>query len=199
VSNAPHRASPFSRRWGGEQVLAPALAGGITLRALAERAVYRLEVGDRTAFEAAFRRLFGWPPPAINRSGGTVELRCLGVAPAAWLFTGPDDGNRRLWQSCRDLADAADGALVDLSHGYCVLSLEGGAARGLLAQLCPADVHFAAFSADYCLSSNLEGHRVLIDVPDERPALELFVERSYSLSFWECLVDAAETYAEAGP
>ena len=198
MSDAPHRTLAFPRRWGGEQGLAPAFAGGIALRALAERAVYRLEVGDRAAFEAACRRVFGWPPPAINRSGGTGELRCLGVAPAAWLFTGPDDENRRLWKSCHDLADAADGALVDLSHGYCVLSLEGGAARALLARLCPADVHSAAFSAGYCLSSNLEGHRALIDVPDDGPAFELFVERSYSLSFWECLVDAAETQAEAG-
>lgn len=198
VSDVRDRTSAVSRLPVGEQSHVRTFSCGITLRVLAGRAIYRLEMRRREAFEAACERVFGWPAPAINRAAGDRGVRCLGVAPAAWLFTAPEDGHGRLWQSCRDLGDAMDGALVDVSHGFCVLRLEGAGARALLARLCPIDVHPAAFAPGHCSSSNLEGHRVLIDVPDDGPAFELFVERSYSLSFWECLVDAAETQAEAG-
>lgn len=197
MSDGGPRTSALSRLPFGEETLLRSFVSNITVEALAGRAVYRLEIRNRESLGAACTRIFGWLPPTINQRAGHHGLQCLGVAPAAWLFSSAEDGDGGLWRNCRDLAAATDGALVDVSHGYCVLRLAGEGARALLARLCPVDVRPAAFAPGRCLSSNLEGHRVLIDAQDDGLAFELFIERSYSLSFWACLIDAATVLGEA--
>ena len=144
---------------------------GLTL--VQVRAAPGAQVSDRTAL------------PAVNVALIEADRTILGLAPDTWLIVGPDPGDPMAPQGA---------TAVDLSHAWSVLRMAGPGARDLLSKICALDTHPRAFKPGACFRSDLEHHPVLVHAVDESPSFDLYVPRSYALSFWDCLSDAAREF-----
>jgi len=66
------------------------------------------------------------------------------------------------------------------------------AARGVLAQGCPLDLHPRAFRAGACAQSLLAGIDVLLHQRDDAPSYDLQVRWSHAAYLWAWLAAAAQ-------
>ena len=127
------------------------------------------------------------PLPAVNAAFVHAERTVLGLAPDAWLIVTPEPADLT--------ALVPEGATaVDLSHAWSVLRLQGAKAREVLSKICALDTHPRAFKPGACFRTDLDRHSVLVHAVDETPTFDLYVARSFALSFWDCLSDAAREF-----
>ena len=84
--------------------------------------------------------------------------------------------------------------MVDVSDRACVLRLSGAAARGVLVQGCPLDLHPRLFAPGACAQSRYLKTAILIDQVDERPTYDLQAPRSRAQYLWELLVEASREF-----
>ncbi len=125
-------------------------------------------------------------PIEPNASTTAGEVTLLATAPGQWIVVGldgPDTIDPRGLQ--RRLPPAF--VLTDLSHSRCVLRLEGTAARDILAKGLPIDLHERAFPPGTCAQSHVFEIGVLVHLVDLTPRFDLFIHRTYAVSFWEWL------------
>lgn len=153
--SAPDRRSrfPASRpRAGGH-------ADGAAL-AIVERPMTLIQVtarrGRQAEVAAAMARDFGLALPAAGAIATGADKAALWLQPESWLITAPAALAGSLPAA---LATAVKGiaAVVDQSHGRCVLDISGEAARAVLARLCRLDLDARAFAPDRC-AATLVGH-----------------------------------------
>ena len=72
--------------------------------------------------------------------------RVVWAGPDDWFVIGPAGLQEALAQQLRAAAGERHCAVTDVSSGYAVLTLAGGAARDVLAQGCPLDLHPRLFA-----------------------------------------------------
>ena len=63
-----------------------------------------------------------------------------------------------------------------------------------MAKGCTLDFHASRFSAGHCAQTSLGHVNALINYIDDEPTFDLFVLRSYAVSFWEWTTDAAQEF-----
>ncbi len=138
--------------------------------------------------EMAFADATGVALPMVsNTSAITNGLTLLSTAPHRWIVVGldgldsitPDNLGRRLSPAY---------VVTDLSHSRCVLRLEGSAARDILAKGLPIDLHERAFPPGTCVQSHVFEIGVLAHLVDAVPRFDLYIHRSYAISFWDWLI-----------
>ncbi len=142
----------------------------------------QVAVFDKTA-EAAVAAATGALPQenarAIESSGRTI----FRTGPLAFWCVGPEND---------DLAAALQGKAIvtPLSHSRTRISIEGVAARKVLAKGLPIDLHASVFTPGTFAMTGLHHTPVLLHCTAES-RFELYAMRTFALDAWEWLEDAA--------
>ena len=131
------------------------------------------------------------PSPEPNRSIMVESTQICWIGPHKWWIIEAEQ-RRRADSIASHLGNGA--AVTTQGHGRSCIRLSGPNARGLLPKGCTLDFHPSRFSAGYCAQTSLGHVNTLINCIDDEPVFDLFVLRSYAVSFWEWTTDAAREF-----
>lgn len=177
--SAPDRRSRFptsQARKGGR-------AGDVPL-AIIERLATLVQVTARKGLHAelaaAIARTLGLDLPEPGHVATISDKAALWLQPGSWLIEAPAGQRGELPHT---LAEALKGiaAVVDQSHGRCVIEISGAEARAVLARLCRLDLHERVFAPGHS-AATLVGHvSCLIHRLDcETPCFRLLVGSTFA-------------------
>ncbi|WP_332683345.1 sarcosine oxidase subunit gamma [Bosea sp. (in: a-proteobacteria)] len=191
--SAPDRRSrfPASRpRQGGR-------SGGETL-AIVERPATLVQVtarkGRQAELTAAAEKLLSLTLPESGRAAASAGKTALWLQPGSWLVMAPAEERSVLSAT---LAQPLSGiaAVVDQSHGRCVLEVSGTQARAVLAKLCRLDLHERAFPAG-ASAVTLVGHVscLVYRIEGAAPGFGLIVGSTFAEWLLDELANAAAAH-----
>ena len=151
-------------------------------------------------FAQGVARVLGRPPPDAPNTFVETRFGAEGAViawagPEEWLVIGQEEGTSGLRVALRQAIPEADGAVVDVSSGVTLFSLEGRHARDLIAAGCSVDVHPRAFGPGRCAQTLFVGTGVSLLQRDETPRFEMMVRRSYARWLWRWMEASAELVA----
>ena len=150
------------------------------------------------AFMAAAKGAFGLALPTTpNRVTTTGARRALWLGPDEWLVVTPPGAEGAMCAALHAVRPGRHVAVTDVSEGRAVIGLAGPRARDVLAKGCPLDLHPRAFGPGRCAQSTLAKALVILHQIDDRPAYDIYVERSFADYLWTWLEDAAAEYGVA--
>jgi sarcosine oxidase subunit gamma len=150
--------------------------------------ILRLPDASKAVLKAVAAALGAAPPIAPNHAIGG-EPRLLWLAPDEWAIV----SRRQDPQVAARLARACEGALhhlADLMEGWTAFTIEGDAARGLIARGCSLDLHPRAFAPDRCARTLMAQVPVLIERPSGGAGFVLYVDRSLAAHMRDWLAGA---------
>ncbi len=167
---------------------------GIILRERPNLSIIQVAAYPDTGEKAGnvIQGLFGaLPPPEPNRSIMVESTRICWIGPNKWWLIETDQrpGAESLASRLRN-----DAAVTTHGHGRSCIRLSGPNARDLLPKGCTLDFHPSRFSAGHCAQTTLGHAHALIICVDDAPIFDVFVLRSYAVSFWEWITDAAKEF-----
>ncbi len=153
---------------------------------LAQLAVFP---GREAEMSAAVGRLLG--AEALAARTGCVQRNAAAslyrTAPDAYWVLAPDP---KVISQLLAAVPSSAGTVTDLSHSRVRLRVEGPAVRALLAQGISVDLHPRSFAVGAFAQTALHHTGVLLErCAQER--YELYVLRTFAVSLWEWLLDAA--------
>ena len=128
------------------------------------------------------------PPSEPNRSIAAGAAQICWIGPHKWWIV-QTDRPRDANSLARELGDRA--AVTTQGHGRTCIRLSGPSARDLLPKGCTLDFHPGHFTVGDCAQTNLGHVNSVINCIDDAPEFDLFIPRSYAVSFWEWITDAA--------
>lgn len=177
--SAPDRRSRFpasQARQGGRSNDAPL--------AIVERPATLVQVttrkGRQAELAAAIARTLGLDLPEPGHVVTTSDKAALWLQPGCWLIEAPAEQRGELPGA---LAQALKGiaAVVDQSHGRCVIEISGAEARAVLARLCRLDLHERVFTPGHS-AATLVGHVscLIHRVDSETPCFRLLVGSTFA-------------------
>lgn len=194
LGHSPADAAPAGR--GG-----PLERPGLRVEELAFRPMLVLHGSlGAPGFAEGVARVLGCPPPdtpntfSEARFGGEPAVLAW-TGPEEWLAIGGAPGTSGLGVALRQAIPEADGAVVDASSGWTLISLDGARARDLIAADCPVDVHPRAFGPGRCVRTVYARVGVCLLQRDAAPRFEMAVPRSRAAWLWRRLEAAAELAA----
>ena len=136
--------------------------------------------GRQAELTAAIDRTLGLDLPEAGRVTTASDMAALWLQPGCWLIEAPAGQRSELPGT---LAQALKGiaAVVDQSHGRCVIEISGTEARAVLARLCRLDLHERVFAPGHS-AATLVGHvSCLIHRLDgETPSFRLLVGSTFA-------------------
>jgi heterotetrameric sarcosine oxidase gamma subunit len=138
-------------------------------------------------FESAIEAVTGALPQqndlVVNSEGRAI----FRTGPLQFWLVGPERD---------DLASQLAGKCVvtPLSHSRTRISVDGLAARDVLAKGLPIDLHESAFKPGMFAASGIHHTPVLLHCL-ERDAFHLYAMRTFAADIWDWLTDAAAEYA----
>ena len=155
--------------------------------------------GAGARFLATAARVLGRAlPTQPNTTRRCGPRLALWLGPDEWLVRQPIAEVEAVAGSLRRALVDTHATVVDVSDRACVLRLSGAAARGVLAQGCPLDLHPRAFRPGDCAQSHYLKSAILIDQVDDLPTYDLQVPRSCARYLWDLLVEASRELARDG-
>ncbi len=164
-------------------VLALAPGTAVTVRGRASTA----------ALVDALAGALGGPPPVAPNTVAALGTRTvLWLAPGEWRIVAPDGDAPVLLDALQAVPRALAG-VTDVSDFFAAIRLSGGAARDVLAQGCPLDLHPRVFGPGHCAQSLLAKAEVLLHQRDDQPSFDLYVRWSLARYLWDWLATAAGT------
>lgn len=107
--------------------------------------------------------------PGTTHTSEACSALCL--APDEWLVSST-------------AANAPTPTSVDVSHGRTVLRISGPRTRDLLGKGCGIDLHPSVFLPGRCAQTAIARINVLMHLRDQAGTFDLYVSRSYAVSFW---------------
>ncbi len=144
-------------------------------------------------FETAVGASLGVPalPARIGEVAEAGSRRIFRTGPDQFWITAPDSDPLavRLGQA----VSSAMGSITPLSHSRTRIFIEGPAAAEVLATGIPLDFHPVAFKVGHFALTGLHHTPVLVHRIGET-RYEIYAMRTFALSVWECLADAALPY-----
>ena len=151
-------------------------------------------------FAQGVARVLGRPPPDVPNTFVETRFGEEGVViawagPEEWFVIGQEEGTSGLRVALRQAIPEADGAVVDVSSGFTLLSIEDRQARDLVATGCPVDVHPREFGPGRCAQTLFAGTGVSLLQRDETPRFEMMVRRSHARWLWRWMEVSAELVA----
>ena len=147
--------------------------------------------GSGPAFFATTATVLGVALPVEpNTTQGRRELLVLWLGPDEWLLRMRVGASEATGAALRAGLAAEHAAVVDVSDRACVLRVSGKAAREVLAQGCPLDLHPRVFRPGSCSQSRFLKAPVLIHQVDDRPTYDIETPRSCARYLRDCLVEA---------
>jgi sarcosine oxidase subunit gamma len=97
------------------------------------------------------------------------------------------------FSDCRNLLNAAGGALFDVSASRVGWTVRGSRAIDLLASGCPLDLHHDAFAPDSCAQSHF-GHVAALYHRQVDGDFTVYVARSFAEDVWAAICSSAMQY-----
>ena len=151
-------------------------------------------------FAQGVARVLGRPPPDAPNSFvetwfGEEGAVIAWSGPEEWFVIGQEEGTSGLRVALRQAIPETDGAVVDVSSGFTLFSLEDRQARDLIAAGCPIDVHPRAFGPGRCAQTLFAGVGITLLQRDEMPRFEMMVRRSHAHWLWRWMEASAELVA----
>lgn len=148
------------------------------------------------AFTSAVAQVLTRPPPDtpntfVEASFGEEAVVLAWAGPEEWFVIGQEEGTSGLRAALRHALPDAEGAVVDVSSGYTLFSLEGRLAPDLIAAGCPIDVHPRAFGPGRCARTLFDRVEVCLLQRDATPRFEVMVRRSQADWLWRWISRAA--------
>jgi heterotetrameric sarcosine oxidase gamma subunit len=134
------------------------------------------------------------PDPRPNRAATGGDTSVLWLGAGRWLVVEPVRPDRDLEQVLRRALPETGAAVTDLSESRTVLRIAGPRARDVLAKGCPVDLHARAFPVGACAQSLLGHVGALFHAVDATPSFDVYVARSFALTVWEWMTEAAAEY-----
>jgi methylglutamate dehydrogenase subunit D len=127
-------------------------------------------------------------PTRVGEAIGAGQRQLLKTGPEEFWVLGPatDDLAARLQAA----VDPSTGAVTPLSHSRTRIIVEGAPARELLIQGIPLDLHSDVFRLGQFALTGLHHTPVLL-LRSAQDRYEIFAMRTFALSVWEWLTDAA--------
>ncbi len=127
-------------------------------------------------------------PPAPRRASTGNGVTLMWIGPGMWLAEASRLEPRALLSLLRDALAGTAATVTDLSHGRTCIAMTGHGIRQLLAKGCPLDAE--ALTAGDCVVTRIAQFGVVVHLCAD-DAMDVFVARSFGLSFWQWLGDAA--------
>ncbi len=158
---------------------------GLGARELARRNFFRLEWRD-DQFTKSFAGSLDRNLVPVGRILPCGDLTVLRSSPFALLAYSDTLDVDSLAHRLEALATSSDSSLVDVSHGLVALEIAGERSRTVLDGFCPLDLSNLAFTEQSVLRTTIQGHTITM-VNQGQDCLELIMDRSYALSFWQRL------------
>jgi heterotetrameric sarcosine oxidase gamma subunit len=175
-----------------ERVLAlasarPYVSSSLTI---AERPGFTLTqvAGFDADFEAKLTAAAGPLPEGVGRAQVNGERVIFRIGPAQFWLIEPASGT---------MPARLDGvgAVTPLSHGRTRIAIEGAPARDVLSMLIPIDLHNVVFTPGSVALTGIHHTPVTVHCTGEN-AFDIYVMRSFALTVWEVVTDAALVFAE---
>ena len=153
---------------------------------LAQLAIFS---GHEAAVAAALRPVLGAEPlPTLPATVAYADRARLyrTAADAWWIVTAEPTLVSTLARS----VPGTSGTVTDLSHSRVRIAVEGPAARAMLGRGICVDLHPLAFAIGQFAQTGLHHTAVLLERSAEA-RYELYLPRTFAVSIWEWLIDAA--------
>ena len=169
-------------------------ADGITI---VERPACLVQVIARqhkqAALAAVIREQLGLELPEPGYSITQDAYAAYWLQPSCWLIEAPPQAGPTLVPR---LAGALAGvaAVVDQSHGRCILRLSGRYARAVLARCCRLDFHPRAFPAGRTATTLVAHVSCTVRLVDDAPAFDLIVGATFATWLLEELLEASAAF-----
>jgi sarcosine oxidase subunit gamma len=146
--------------------------------------------GREAEFAAAVDPIIATPLPQSGAVSSSGRARVYSIARDQYWVVGADAA---LADELGAVVDPAVGTVTSLSHGRVRIAIRGRAVRAMLAKLLSTDLDPAVFTVGQALQTGLHHTGVLCERSAE-DRYDLYVLRTYAVSAWECIVDAALVY-----
>lgn len=193
---ARHSASEATRH-GVTHVPATAMDGDnplvLTESTLLSVMHMQCSVRDAMFENAVYEALLAPLPIATNDVSYSDQFTILALGPNRWYVLSSYQSSRETEAKLRQIQTNNTIAITDVSHAWNVIRLTGRHTRDVLAKLCSIDLHPSTFKVGSCAQTELRGLYVVLHSADV-DTFEIFVMRSYFLSIWDWLRDAAAEY-----
>jgi len=121
-------------------------------------------------------------------------LRILWIGPDEWQILSTQQEASALENALRQTLAGHHFAVTDVSSNYQIMQLSGQAAREVLAQGCPLDLHPRVFQPGQCVGSHYFKAAIWLWQTDDRPSYELLIRRSFAGYVWLMLERASAEY-----
>jgi sarcosine oxidase subunit gamma len=157
---------------------------------LADMVELRVPPNGEAALRAALRNSLRLELPAVGHATRAGQLRLLATQPLGWVVVTPSGAEGALARMLRDVV-GDNVAVVDQSHGRCLLTVEGAAAPELLARFIRIDLAPDRFGLDHVAATRIGHVSGLVWHHDPRPGFALQLFSSYAEAVWRDLVHVA--------
>jgi sarcosine oxidase subunit gamma len=134
------------------------------------------------------------PPSKPNTASRGETATILWTGPGRWLVVRPAGTEPDLAARLRATIAPDAASVIDLGQSRAVVRVSGPHARDVLAKGTGLDLHPRAFPAGACAQTVLGHINALLHAVDDAPAIDVYVARSFALTFWEWLTEAAGEY-----
>ena len=162
---------------------------GVEIRELKPLAVVQVAAFDAERAASAIGTALGAPAPAGRNGVATAgDSTILWTGPGRWLVVEPESRDLASLLAHQCPGDVA--AITDLGHARTALRAEGRKVRDLLAKLCTLDLDPAVFPPASCAQTQLGQTGVLLYCRAQ-DGFDIFLPRSFAVSAWESILDAA--------
>lgn len=150
----------------------------------------------RGALARAVKDVFALTLPAAGMASAAGARRILWLGPDEWLAVCTDGDAAALARELEQALAAEHSLVSDVSHGRCVLGLQGRDARHVLMKGCSLDLDPVAFAAGRCAQSALARAHMLLHQVSDAPCYHIYVHRSFADYVYRWLEDAAGEYGQ---
>ena len=133
----------------------------------------------------------------INRAAVAGEMFVARLGPDEWLLCSPQPAAEEFERQLAATIGTQPHALVDVSHRYAALSVEGLRAPDLLAAGCPLDLHAGAFIAGAATRTLLGKAEIILWRLRDAPAYRVDCAPSYAPYVHAFLHEAGREYFQA--
>ncbi len=180
----------------GRHGAVPADGPGVTLAERRGLAVFILDgpAADKKFRTAVAKQLGCGLPDRPNSSTAAQGRVALWIGPDRWQILAPDREIAGLESSLAATLKKRPGALSEVGQARTIIRVSGKDARGLISKGCPLDLHPRASASGDCAQSLMAGMAASLHTIEAGMTFDLQVTRSYGLTLWEWLCDAAAEY-----
>jgi len=122
------------------------------------------------------------------------NLRILWIGPDEWQILSTQHEASTLETTLRNALAGQHFAVTDVSSNYQIMQLSGEAAREVLAQGCPLDLHPRVFKPGQCMGSHYFKAAIWLWQTSDQSSYELLIRRSFAGYVWLMLERASAEY-----